>query len=151
MTKGKPKQGLFKPNQPKKYKGDPTNIVYRSGWELKVMKYLDDNSNVVEWSSEELVIPYRSPVDNKIHRYFPDFIIWVKSRDGSIRTIVLEIKPKSQTREPKKPARQTKKYITEVMTWGINQSKWKSAEEYCRNQGWDFRIVTEDHLGIKYK
>jgi hypothetical protein len=143
-------KGKFSPKNPGKYRGDPTGIIYRSLWERKVMVYLDENINVLEWRSEEIAIPYRSPVDNRIHRYFPDFIVKVRNPDGTVRTMMLEVKPKAQTREPKIPTnKKTKRYITEVMTWGVNQAKWKSAQEFCLDKGWDFKLITEDELGIK--
>jgi len=142
-------KGKFSPKNPQKYKGDPTNIVYRSLWELKVMKYLDGNSNILEWSSEELAIPYVCPTDNRWHRYFPDFIVKARKPDGSIQTMILEVKPKAQTIEPKVQNRKTRKYLTEVMTWGKNQSKWRAATEYCEERKWLFKLITEDNLGIK--
>lgn len=142
-------KGRFKPKNPKKYRGDPTNIIYRSLWELRVMKYLDDNPSILEWSSEELVIPYICPTDNRPHRYFPDFVVRVATKEGGIQTMVLEVKPKKETREPVKKKRVTKQYITEVMTWGKNQAKWKAAEEYCADRGWIFKLITETELGIK--
>jgi hypothetical protein len=141
-------KGKYSPKNPKKYRGDPTNIVYRSLWERKVMVYLDDNDAILEWGSEELVIPYRSPVDGRIHRYFPDFTVLAKTKDG-VKTMILEVKPKAQTREPKKQSKVTRRYLTEVMTWGVNQAKWKAAEEYCADRQWEFKLITEDHLGIK--
>ena len=143
------KQGLFSPRNPKKYMGDPTNIVYRSGWEKRVMDWADGNSNVLRWSSEEVVIPYKSPVDGKYHRYFVDFFVEVKGRDGNVRKMLLEVKPRSQTQEPKNQSRKTKRYITEVVTYGINQAKWKAATEYCMDRGWEFKVITEEHLGLK--
>ena len=140
------KQGFFKPQNPKKYMGDPTNIVFRSGWEKRVMDWADGNSNVLRWSSEEVVIPYKSPVDNKWHRYFVDFFVEVKGFNGSVRRLLLEVKPISQTQEPKKQSRNTKRYITEVVTYGINQAKWKAAEEYCKDKGWQFMLITEEQL-----
>lgn len=142
-------KGKFSPKYPKKYRGDPTNIIYRSLWELKVMKYLDENTAVIEWSSEELAIPYVCPTDNKWHRYYPDFIVKVKKPDGLSQTMILEVKPKKETIEPKKKKKATKQYITEVMTWGKNQAKWKAATEYCADRSWVFKLITEDHLGIK--
>jgi hypothetical protein len=142
-------KGRFIPQNPKKYKGDPTRIVYRSSWELKVMKHLDSNPNVIEWSSEEIIVPYFDPVQNKKRRYFPDFVIKVKRTDGSIHTMMLEVKPKAQTVEPKKQSKKTKRYITEVTTWATNEAKWKSAKEMCLDRGWEFRLITEDELGIK--
>jgi hypothetical protein len=140
------KQGFFKPLNPKKYIGDPTNIVFRSGWEKRVMEWLDTNTNVIRWGSEEVIIPYVSPIDNKVHRYYTDFYVEAVGRDGETRKMLLEVKPKAQTQEPKKPQRTTKRYITEVMTYGVNQAKWKAAEDFCRNRGWEFRLITETEL-----
>jgi hypothetical protein len=140
------KQGLFKPQNPKKYIGDPTNIVYRSGWEKRVMDWCDTNLNVIRWASEEISIPYLSPIDNKYHRYFTDFYVEARGRDGGIRKMIIEVKPKAQTQEPKRPQRTTKRYITEVMTYGVNQAKWKAAEEFCKDKGWEFLLLTETEL-----
>jgi hypothetical protein len=140
--------GTFRPKNPGKYAGDPNNIIYRSTWEAKVMNWLDKNPGIVKWASEEVAIPYYSPVDNKWHRYFPDFIVKVKTQDGKTKTMMLEVKPKKQTQPPEKQKRVTKRYITEVATWGVNQAKWKSAVEYCKDRGWEFKILTEDHLGL---
>ena len=143
-------KGFFKPQNPSKYKGNPTNIVYRSRWELIFMGYLDKNSSIIEWSSEEMYIPYKSPVDNKVHRYFPDFIFKRKKQDGNLGTVMVEIKPKAQTRAPEVLSKPNRRYIQEVYTWGINTSKWKAAKEYCLDHGWEFVIITEDELGIKF-
>ena len=140
------KQGFFSPKHPKKYIGDPTNIVYRSGWEKRVMQSLDDNLNVVRWASEEVVIPYLSPIDNRPHRYFVDFYVEAKLADGSIKKMLLEVKPAAQTKPPKAPKRKTKRYISEVMTYGVNEAKWKAAKEFCDEKGWEFRIITEAEL-----
>lgn len=140
------KQGFFKPQNPKKYRGDVKNIIYRSGWEKRVMEWCDTNRNVVSWNSEEIVIPYKSPVDGRWHRYFVDFYVEAVGRDGEKRVMLLEVKPKAQTEEPKAQARKTKRYITEVVTYGINQAKWNAAEEYCKDKGWEFRVITESDL-----
>jgi len=108
-------KGKYKPSYPKKYKGDPTNIVYRSLWERKFMVYCDNNPSVIEWQSEEFCIPYRSPIDNKVHRYFPDFFIKYKDVSGKIKSSLIEIKPMRQCSPPPKPKRQTKKYLTKHM------------------------------------
>lgn len=142
-------KGKFSPKNYRKYKGDPTNVVYRSLWELRVMKQLDENPNVLEWSSEEIIIPYRSPVDNKVHRYFPDFFVKVKTKEGSIKTMLLEVKPLAQTKEPVRQKRITQRYLTEVATWGKNQAKWEAANDYCTDRGWEFKLITEAELGIK--
>lgn len=141
-------KGFFKPKHPEKYKGDPTNIIYRSGWELKFMLKIDSYRDVVSWSSEELVIRYRSPIDGRIHRYFPDFKVTTIDKDGNLKTTVFEIKPASQCKPPKKQSTITKRYITEVKTWGVNDAKWKAAREYCKDRGWEFAILTEKELGI---
>ena len=142
-------KGKYKPSYPEKYNGDPTNIVYRSLWERKFMVYCDLNENILEWQSEEKCIPYRSPIDNKIHRYYPDFIIKVKDSNGSIKKYVIEIKPKKQTVPPVKPQRQTKKYISEVYEYAKNQSKWEAAREWCDDRGYEFKVITENELDIK--
>ena len=140
--------GRFKPTNPQKYMGDYNNIIYRSSWECKVMNWLDKNQDILEWGSEELIIPYKSPVDGRFHRYFPDFIVKVKTKEGTTKTLIIEVKPDRQTKEPKPRKRITKQYIQEVQTYGVNQAKWKYAEEYCLDRGWEFKILTEKHLGI---
>ena len=95
------------------------------------------------------MLPYRSPIDNKIHRYFPDFYIKVKESNGKIKRYIIEIKPKKQTIEPKVKKRKTKGYIYEVYEYAKNQAKWKAAEEFCKDRMWEFKVLTEDELGIK--
>lgn len=140
-------KGKFTPKNPTKYKGDPTNIIYRSSWELKVMNYLDSNPGVIWWGSEELFIPYWSPVDNKKHRYFPDFISKIKRKDGTVMTYIIEVKPLKQTMPPVQK-RKTKRYLEEAATYVVNQSKWKAATEFCKDHGWEFKVITEKDLGI---
>ena len=142
-------QGFFKPKNPKKYDGDVTNIVYRSGWEKKLLTRLDDDPNVISYSSEEVVIPYISPMDGRRHRYFVDALVKVRQQDGSIKTFLIEIKPYSQTKEPVIKKRITKQYITEVATYATNQAKWSAAKKYCDERGWIFQIMTEYELNIK--
>jgi hypothetical protein len=142
-------QGKFRPSNPGKYRGDVNNIIYRSSWELKFLLYADRNPNIIEYSSEEIVIPYLSPVDKRWHRYFPDFLIKVKTKDGQIKSILIEVKPHKQTKPPEKGKRVTKRYITEIATWGVNEAKWKAAEEYCKDRKWEFKILTEKELNIK--
>lgn len=142
-------QGIYKLKYPEKYIGDPSNIVYRSSWELRFMNWCDSNSNVIGWQSEETIVPYRCATDNKIHRYFIDFRIQVKKKDGTLQTWLVEIKPDVQTRPPKFPGKQTKRYLTESMTYLKNQSKWDAAKAFARDRGWEFVVLTEHHLGIK--
>lgn len=140
-------KGRFIPKNPKKYNGDPNNIIYRSSWEVRVMKYLDENPNVIWWASEELPIPYRSPIDNRVHRYFPDFIVKVRRKDGLVMTYILEVKPESQTKMPVQK-RRTKKFLQEAATYAINQEKWRAADIFCKEHGWQFKILTENDLGL---
>ena len=142
-------KGKYKPENPKKYKGDPTNIIYRSLWERKFMRYCDLNESVNQWQSEEFFIPYKSPLDNRYHRYFPDFFVKYKDKFGKIRTMVIEIKPKSQVEMPERnPKRRTKAWAQRVQTWVVNQAKWEAAKEYCADRNYEFRIMTEEDLGI---
>jgi len=140
--------GIFRPTNPNKYVGDHKNIIWRSTWECRVMTWLDKNPNIVSWASEEVIVPYISPVDGKWHRYFPDFLVKIKDKQGNVRTMMLEVKPKKQTQPPKPMKRVTKRYITEVATYGVNQAKWNAAEEYCKDRMWIFKVITEDDLGL---
>lgn len=135
-------QGRYTPEQPHKYAGNVHDIVYRSSWELKVMIRLDRDPAVVYWNSEGLAIPYRSPLDEKVHRYFPDFIFKVRARDGSLKTWICEVKPHAQT-QLRTQKRNTRKFLSEVATYAVNQAKWKAAEEFCKDQGWFFQVLTE--------
>lgn len=138
----------YTPIHPEKYEGDPTNIIMRSSWERKFAIWCDSNSAVLKWVSEETIIPYVCPTDNRVHRYFVDFKIRVKDSSGNIRTYLIEVKPDKQTRPPETPKRKTKQYIIEVMTWGKNEAKWKAARNYCADRGYEFKILTEYDLGI---
>ena len=138
-------KGKYHPTKRERYRGDVNNIIYRSLWERSFMKYCDDNPDVVEWGSEEIVVPYISPIDGKRHRYFPDF--YVKTSKGD--KFLVEIKPKKQTVEPKVQKRKTKSYIYEVTEYAKNMAKWKAAEEFCKDRMWEFKVLTEDELGIR--
>ena len=132
-------KGKFRPQNPKKYKGDYTKIIYRSGWELKFINYLDRQPDFISWSSEEVIIPYKSPIDNKFHRYYPDFC--VKTLKGES---LIEIKPKRQRLPPKENPKHRRRYLKEVKTWGINSAKFAAAEQFCKSKGWEWRIITDD-------
>ena len=142
-------KGRYRPSNPKKYKGDSSNIIYRSLWERKFMVYCDNQTKILEWGSEEIVLPYRSPIDNKVHRYYPDFYIKVRESNGKIKRYIIEIKPKKQTVEPKMKKRKTKGYIYEVYEYAKNQAEWKAAEEFCKDRMWEFKVLTEEELGSK--
>lgn len=141
-----PEPKLWRPKNLKKYKGDFNDIWVRSSWEQKVYQWLDRNDNVLEWSSEEIYVPYRSPIDGKYHRYFLDAYAKMKNADGKVTEYLIEIKPYKQTIEPQVKKRITKTYINEVYTWGINSAKWKAAEEYCRDRKWSFIKLTEKEI-----
>ena len=144
--------GKYIPINPKKYRGDHSKVIYRSLWERKLMVYCDNNKSVLEWGSEEVIIPYMSPWDGRLHRYFPDFYMKVKQATGATKKFIIEVKPKYQCQPPTKaPKRKTKRWLNEVKTWVINEAKWKSANEFCLDNGMEFKILTEDHLNIKYK
>ena len=139
--------GKFIPTNIAKYRGDVKKIVYRSLWERRFMVYCDNTSAILEWGSEEVIIPYVSPLDGRRHRYFPDFYIKVRQRDKTIKKMIIEVKPKIQCGPPKTPKRRTKRYINEVRTWGVNEAKWNAAIEWCNDRGMEFKILTEDHVG----
>jgi hypothetical protein len=137
----------FTPVFPEKYKGDPTNIIMRSSWETMFANWCDKNSNIVNWSSEETIIPYRCPTDNLIHRYFVDFKITINTG----KTYLVEVKPKYQTIAPVYPGKRTKRYLTESYAYMKNQAKWEAANIYAKDRGWEFKIITEHELGISPK
>ena len=143
------KKSLFKPSHPKKYKGNPNNIICRSSWEKKFCNWCDINENIIEWGSEEFWIPYRAP-DGKVRRYFPDFIIKVKDNKGTLKTYVIEVKPAKQTRPPKPRKKVSKSYLYECKTYATNQAKWEAAYEWCKDRRIEFKIVTERELGINH-
>jgi hypothetical protein len=140
----------YKPSNPQKYIGDVNNIICRSSWERRFCVWCDSNENILEWGSEEFWIPYRSPVDNRVHKYFPDFFIKVREMNGRIKKYVIEVKPQKQTQQPNpKPKRKTKSWLYEVKTYAVNQAKWKAAKEFCQDRLLEFKIITENELGIK--
>ncbi len=112
------------------------------------MKYCDTRPNVLEWASEEVVVPYRSPLDNRIHRYFVDFYVKIQESDGTVVKYLIEIKPSKQTVPPKKPQRQTKSYIYEVTEYLKNQAKWEAAKQFCEDRMWKFKVLTESELKV---
>ena len=141
-------QGRYTPINKDKYKGDITNIIWRSSWELRFLRWCDTNPSVLEYSSEETIIPYRCGTDGKIHRYFCDFRIKVKASNGDIRTYLVEVKPYKETLPPKTQGKKTRRYLQESFTYIKNQSKWEAARQYCADRNWHFIIITEKELGL---
>lgn len=142
-------KGFYTPLYPEKYLGDAKNIVYRSLWERKFCIYCDTNENILEWASEEMNIKYFDPVHKKIRRYFPDFYIKVREENNNTKKYIIEIKPAKQTVPPKKPQRQTKRYLNEVYEYSRNQMKWEAARNWCTDNGFEFKIITEKQLNIR--
>jgi hypothetical protein len=138
---------IYKPIFPEKYSGDPTNIVMRSSWETMFASWCDKNPSIVKWSSEETIVPYRCPTDGKLHRYFVDFKITIK--EG--KTYLVEVKPFKQCEPPVFPGKRTQRYLTESLTFMKNQAKWEAAKNYCKDRGWEFKIITERELGLTPK
>lgn len=130
--------GTYIPQNPGKYKGNLHLITWRSTWELKLFKFCDVNPDVLEWSSEEVIVPYRSPLDRRTHRYFID--VWLKTKDG--RQVLVEVKPEHETRPPN---RRTKKAVAKYL---VNSAKWEAARAYAERRGMQFMILTEHQLGI---
>lgn len=146
-------RGRFRPKRPEKYKGDPTNIIYRSSWELKLMRKFDEHPDIIEWQSEEVAIPYMNPVKGKPSRYYPDFIIKKKVTEDKYQIIMIEVKPKKQTSAPdisgkyKTPTgRVSRRFINEAATYAVNEAKWKAAQRFCQERGWVFTIMTETEI-----
>ena len=138
-------KGKYKILNPSKYRGDRNNCIFRSTWEFRLMKWCDTNKCVNWWSSEPFAIRYLSPMDNKFHRYFPDFLINISTKNGD-KTLLIEVKPENQTKPPPVQKRKTKSYLYKVKTWGVNQAKWKSAKKLCEQKNWEFHIWTEKTL-----
>ena len=148
MSYRKSYKGRYRPKNKNKYKVNPANVIYRSLWERRFMVYCDTNPAILEWGSEELIIPYKSPLDSKIHRYFPDFYIKYKDKEGKLRKLIVEVKPKKYTVAPtKKPKRKTMKWQNEVREYLKNTAKWEAAKQWSGKRGMEFTILTEDVLG----
>jgi len=139
-------QGTYVPSNPEKYIGT-SDIRYRSSWEKRLMKWLDCNPSVISWNSEDFIIPYMSPIDNKQHKYHVDFLAKMRLKDGSIKTYAIEVKPKAEMLPPKKN-RNKERMITEVTTYVTNQAKWAHAKEYCDKLDIAFIVLNEYDLGI---
>ena len=148
MTYTKTYKGKFRVDNPVKYRGDISNIVYRSLWELRFMKWCDKNQSVEEWGSETVIVPYISPLDRKAHRYFVDFYVKVRNKNGALQKYLIEIKPERFTKPPAIPKKKTKRFIDEVFQYSVNDAKWKAAFEFCKDRNMTFMILTEKDLGI---
>lgn len=139
-----PYKTKFVPVNKDKYVGNVDKILCKSLWERKLCKYFDNNDKVVNWCYECLKVPYISPIDNKRHTYFPDFVVQLVDKDNEKKTLVVEVKPEKQTKKPKNPKR--KSYKTDVCAFLINEAKWKAANCLCENNHWEFKLLTEKNI-----
>lgn len=146
-----PKPKPYRPRNIEKYKGDPTNITLRSSWEFRMAYWCDMTPDVIAWGSETIVVPYTSPIDGNVHRYFVDFWVKVKDSLGDVTTYLVEIKPNVQCKPPKgvRGRRTRERVLEETKTYAINQAKWAAATEYAKRRGWRFIVLDENALGIK--
>jgi len=144
MKKKTWKQGWYTPKNPQKYVGDVTKIRYMSSWELDTHIFLDNNPNILQWSSEGIAIPYIKPTDKKIHKYYPDY--WVKAQlpNGKIIQKIIEVKPAKQTRRTR--SRNPKQKLYEQVQFAINIAKWEAAKKFCNKYGIIFELVTEKDI-----
>jgi hypothetical protein len=145
-------QGKFRPQNPEKYKGDPSNIIYRSSWERIFMRWADNNKAVKKWQSEEKAIWYYNPITKKNARYFPDFLIEYENKAGILITELIEVKPQKQIDGPPvQPKRRTRAWMNAVQTYVVNRAKWEAAIKWCEDRGYNFRLISEKHLGLTNK
>lgn len=140
------KQGIFRPNHPEKYKGTQP-ILYRSSYELKYMRWCDYNPAVISWGSESIIIPYQNPLTGRVSRYFVDSNITLKTKDGTLKKYLIEIKPSIQTMPPK-PGKNTKALLKRQAEYVKNRAKWEAAMAWSKKKGYEFTILTEKHLGL---
>ena len=144
-----PKVGKYKVKNKEKYVANLQECEHRSSWELRYMKYLDNNPDVLEWGSENIRIPYYNPIEQKTRRYIVDFYVKSLSKTGMVKKYIIEIKPHNQCFPPKKPKKQTSAYKNKIKAYIVNQAKWKAAAKYAEKRGWQFIIITEKELGIR--
>jgi hypothetical protein len=133
-------KGTFNPKNGHKYVGKH-EPKYRSGWELTFMTFCDSNDHIIYWASESLRIPYRHPLTGKPTNYIPDFFVMYENKFGKKIAEVVEIKPKKQSLIESKTASARDRMIV-----AINHAKWAAAMAYCKQQGYAFRVITEDDL-----
>ena len=142
------RQGIYKCRFPEKYKGNANSICYRSNYELVAFRFFDNNPNVLEWSSEETIVPYQNPLTGRISRYFVDIYAKMQDKNGEVKKFLIEIKPHCQTLPPVQKNRKTKSLIYQQAEYAKNQAKWTAAAAFAKNKGMIFTILTEKHLGL---
>ena len=139
-------KGKYIPTNPHKYIGNQQNVIYRSLWERRFMVYCDTTDKVIKWASEEVTVKYISPLDRKWHKYYPDFYVELSNQKGITKEYLIEIKPKKQLKKPKQPSRKSKSFLWESREYVKNMSKWEAAKRFCDHKGWEFKVLTDDHL-----
>lgn len=145
--KGRFIQGIYTPKYRNKYIGKEVP-VYRSGWELRFFRWCDNNPNVLEWASEAIVIPYTSPLDNRVHRYYTDGVIVLKEND-KVKKYIVEIKPSIQVAPPVVTKRKKQSTLVyETQRYAVNIAKWAAARLWAANKGYTFQILTEKEIGV---
>lgn len=143
---GKYYQGKYILECAEKYEGNVDNVVFRSSWEYRAFRYCDTNPKIIKWASEEVIIPYISPLDKKMHRYFMDLKITTIDEYGNRVVTLVEIKPEKETLPPTKVGKKKERYVEEVKTYLVNQAKWAAARKFCQMKNWNFVIWTENQL-----
>lgn len=133
-------KGRFIPKNPQKYIGNANNIFFRSSWELKCLKFFDTNPSILRYASEEIAIPYLKPTDGRIHKYYPDFLIVYKDKEGNIKKELLEVKPMKEVRLTEKSS------VHDKLSVAINEAKWRSAMAFAAQHDMTFRILTEKSI-----
>lgn len=135
----------FIPKNPEKYIGDANSIFARSSWEVSVMKYFDSKESVIKWGSEEITVPYLSPIDNKVHQYYPDFIVVYKNKSGELIKEIVEVKPLHESDPKFAKSDRSKDALL------VNEAKWKAASIFCEQNGMTFRVLTEKSIFLQKK
>tara|TARA_B110000305_G_C19413534_1_gene626773 strand:+ start:1419 stop:1859 length:441 start_codon:yes stop_codon:yes gene_type:complete len=131
-------QGIFEMKNPEKYLGKHAPR-YRSGWELKFMRFCDTHPGVVAWASESHRIPYFNPIKNKKTMYVPDFFIVYADKHGNRNAEFVEIKPAGQIMGNAKSSHDKVHAV-------VNEAKWQAAKVFAQQQGVGFRVITENEL-----
>lgn len=145
------RQGYFKPQNPQKYIGDPSKIIYRSMWEKRFATYCDTNENVIAWSSENVQVPYLNPVDQVVKPYNLDFYLKVRQADGTEKQFIAEVKPSKKLLKPELPTTRVNEkrlnaHIEQMKEYAVNMYKFEAAKRWAKARGWEFILVTEKFL-----
>lgn len=144
---------------------DQGGIFYRSSWEKKIITWLDNNPKIKSWGSECVSIPYQlthfernGDLNIRNHSYYPDFYYEIDNGDGTTRKVIAEVKPmkeylmvqkiteKSLTIPENVTLKKLKNIEYDLKMAHKNKTKWETMIKFCDKKGWDFIIITEEHL-----